>query len=222
MKSLLVPRTPTPDRFSGTGVIVLLALSALAILLAPFVVFPTYSWKSNVISQSAGQGIDGAWVARTGFLLFGFAVLRLATSLRSVWARGTYLCHMAFGVFMVSAAAFSERPWLPYIPFDTFEDFLHSVTATGMGFAFTLGVLTRFVQRGRAGESGRRLDIIALGAAVALPLLGWLWPSYAGLAQRVMFLIAYLWYGNEALVLRRGAGRNRSDAVRTRFPRGYI
>jgi hypothetical protein len=222
MKSLLVPKAAAPSKRTGAGVIVLLVLSATAIFLAPSMMLPGYSWTSHFISEAAAQGVDGAWVARLGFLFFGFAVLWLAGSLRKQWARGAYLCHLALGVLMVSTAAFSHHSWLPYMPFDIFEDFLHSVTATGMGFAFSLGVLIRFVQRGRDGEAGRRFDAAALGAAVVLPLFGWLWPSYAGVAQRVMFLVAYVWYGNEALHVRGRPRQDREDTVPPGSIRGYI
>jgi hypothetical protein len=42
---------------------------------------------------------------------------------------------------MVATAAFSARSWETAVPFDGTEDSLHSVTATAMVFAFTLGVV---------------------------------------------------------------------------------
>lgn len=102
---------------------------------------------------------------------------------------------------MVSTAAFSHRPWIATAAFDAFEDFLHSVTATGMGFAFSFGVLVRLFQRKRYEKFKRLLDIGAIAVAFVLPLAGNLWPSIAGFTQRMMFLVAYLWYGNEALII---------------------
>lgn len=100
---------------------------------------------------------------------------------------------------MVGTAAFSHKPWLANVPVDPFEDFLHSVTATGMGFAFSFGLVARLLQR----ENGERLkkasDVIALVAATTLSPLGELWPSIAGLLQRMMFGVAYLWFAQEAV-----------------------
>ena len=100
---------------------------------------------------------------------------------------------------MVGTAAFSHKPWLANVPVDPFEDFLHSVTATGMGFAFSSGLVARLLQR----ENGERLkkasDVIALVAATTLSPLGELWPSIAGLLQRMMFGVAYLWFAQEAV-----------------------
>ena len=114
---------------------------------------------------------------------------------------GTYWGHLAFGLFMVSTAAFSHRPWLTEAPFDEFEDVLHSITATGMGFAFAFGVVIRLLQRERGDNPRKIFDAVAIVAATALPLMGDLWPAYGGLTQRVLFLVAYLWYGAEAHVV---------------------
>ncbi len=200
MKRLLTP-LPPPYRCSTVGILGLLAISAISVTVAPLRMPKSYSWQMNVISESAAQGVAGAWVARLGFLLFGFAVLWLTNTQRSRWARGAYWCHMAFGVFMISTAAFSHRPWIATATFDAFEDLLHSITATGMGFAFSFGVLVRLFQRKRQERFRRLLDIGAIAVAVALPLAGNLWPSIAGLAQRMMFLVAYFWYGNEVLIV---------------------
>jgi hypothetical protein len=69
-----------------------------------------------------------------------------------------------------------------------------------MGFAFCTGVVARFIQRGPGAVIGRSIDILALLVATALPLLLASSFSVGGLVQRVMFGVAYLWYGREALI----------------------
>lgn len=219
MQSLLTPQRFATHRLTAPGILLLLVLSAVTELVAPGAMSPSYSWSANFISEAAAQGIAGAWVARLGFLMFGFAVLWLSVAIRPLWPRGTYWSQMAFGVFMVSTAAFSHRPWAANAPFDPFEDILHSVTATAMGFAFAFGVLVRLVQRGRDGESGRGFDAVALVATIVLPLVGWIWPSIPGLMQRLMFLVAYLWYGRETLLVR-GIGRGTKKDVPNAIPTG--
>lgn len=176
----------------------LLTVSAISLAASPWLMPEGYSWISNTTSESAAQGIEGAWLARLGFLAFGLAVLGLSASLRSVWARGTMWFHASFGACMTAAAAFSHRPWMAGIPFDPVEDFLHSCAATAMGFAFALGVLVRFFQRKRTQEPGSGFDIAAVVAACVCPLLMVWLPGVEGLLQRLMFLTAFLWYGNEA------------------------
>ena len=195
-------------------VLALLALSAAAIAAAPSLMPPGYSWVFHSISESAAQGQQGAWMARTGFLLFGFAVLRLARIRRAGWGLlGTLLLGL-FGVFMVSTAAFSHRPWQEGVEFDAFEDVLHSVTASGMGVAFAFGVLAVSIHRARASLPTRAFDLVAIAAAVVIPMTMAARPDIAGLAQRSMFLIAYLWYGSEAL-----RGGQSTDGSSLREPR---
>ena len=162
-----------------------------------------YSWLSHAISESAAQGLEWAWVTRSGFLLFGFSVIWLSICSRRHWGRAAYYFHMLFGLFMVATAAYSHKHWLISKPYDEIEDLLHSVTATGMGFAFALGVLARLFER-QGNQRGRKfLDFIAIIASFLLPLLGLQLSALAGVLQRVMFVIAYIWYGNESLILSR-------------------
>jgi hypothetical protein len=161
-----------------------------------------YDWVSQTTSESGAQALVGAWVARLGFLTFGLAVLLLGTQARDVWWRGALWLHMGFGVALTATAAFSHRPWLADVPFDALEDTLHSIAATGMGFAFAGGVVARFVQRRRQRTPAAGLDVVAILAATLLPLAMWAIPSRDGLLQRTMMLVAYVWYAREALRLR--------------------
>jgi hypothetical protein len=56
--------------------------------------------------------------------------------------------------------------------------------------------------RGRKEEPGRALDAIALVAATVIPVLMARLAGLNGVIQRLMFLVAYLWYAREALLLR--------------------
>jgi hypothetical protein len=202
IKKLLEPSGAPRFRFAAPGVVLLLVASASCVLVAPWAMPASYSWLSNAISESGAQGVYSAWIVRLGFLFFGFSVLWLAAFLRPNWARSTYWMHRVFGMCMIGTAAFSHKPWLTNVPFDPFEDFLHSVTATGMGFAFALGVVGRVLQREESEILKKAWDVVAIIAATALPPLGELWPSIAGLLQRTLFLVAYLWYAHEAVTAR--------------------
>jgi hypothetical protein len=135
----------------------------------------------HTTSEAAGQGIEVAWVARFGFLAFGCAVLLLVRLRGDDWGRHGSWLHATFGILMVVAAAFSSRPWDAMAAFDPAEDMLHSVAATGMGFAFALGV-------GAVAWLGRRKvlvrDVVAMAASVVLPLGMAASQTQAGLLQR--------------------------------------
>jgi hypothetical protein len=197
--TLLSPGGVVKPRLASLSIVGLLLLSAVTLLAAPTLMPTGYSWLTHTTSQSAAQALEGAWLARLGFILFGLAVIWLASFKSAEWARTAVWCHLAFGVCMVSTAAFSHQPWLDGVPFDPVEDFLHSLTATVMGFAFALGVVVRLLQRAAGDKVGRVLDVTAVAAATFLPLLMATQPDIIGLLQRTMFVVAYVWYGREAL-----------------------
>lgn len=179
-----------------------LATSAVALAVAPLRMPDGYSWISGTVSESAAQGVDGAWVARLGFVLFGLSVLALVPWRKESWGTVAAGFHAAFGAFMVAVAAFSHAN--PFGgPSDATEDLLHSIAAGGMGFAFALGVVARQVHQRRA----RLFDVVAVVASIVIPTSMLLWPEAEGAVQRLMFAISYLWYAAEALNSRRPTAR---------------
>jgi hypothetical protein len=185
------------------AVVVMLGASAICLTAAPLLLPDSYSWIEHTTSEAAAQGVDGAWLARLGFLLFGFAVLALCALKAPAWGLRETLLLGAFGVLMVANAAFSHCPWEPSAPCDATEDTLHSVSATAVGFAFTLGVLSVAI-RGRDRSDARRYqDLVAVVASIALPFAMAVFPGQDGAIQRVMFLVAYVWFGTEAISARR-------------------
>lgn len=174
-------------------ILLLAAMAALA--LAPLLMPASYSVGAHSVSESAAQGVDGAWLARLGFLLFGFAVISLAFAPGSTWGRWGRRAHAGFGVSMIAAAVFSHGPW-DGSAFDELEDLLHSAASFGVGLFFTVGVLLVATRRAEAPAWLRIVDGIALAAALVIPLL-MANVDARGLVQRIMFLVALLWYGLE-------------------------
>jgi Protein of unknown function (DUF998) len=197
---LLRPAGEPRLRALAAAVIPLLALSALLVFFAAYAMPDGYSWRLHSISESAAQRQHNAWIARLSLLCFGAAVLVLSLCMRGQWPRLTYWGNLVFAASMLGAAAFSHSPWAPGEAADRFEDFLHSVFASGMGLAFCVGVVARFAQRGSRAHFGRSLDALALVVATVLPLLMASASSSGGLAQRVMFAVAYAWFGREAVI----------------------
>ncbi len=161
----------------------------------------SYSWIRHTTSESAAQGVEGAWLARLGFVIFGLGVLWLTSALRRIWGRLAILLHTAFGFFMVATAAFSSRSWETSLPFDRIEDVLHSVASNGVGLSFTCGVILIFLQRSRGQRLRRAFDCAAFVAATLIPLSMAIWSEIDGVLQRSMFVIAYIWYAGEAVHL---------------------
>jgi hypothetical protein len=175
-----------------------LGVSALALALAPLLMPPSYSSVEHTTSESAAQGIGGAWLARGGLATFGVAVIALAWSTRGRWGTVGAAAHAAFGALLVAAAVFSTRPWEPELPYSVAEDLLHSIAATAMGFAFAAGVTVVALRRRRRAGRWSSRDGVAVAASVLLPLGMAGADGLAGALQRVMFLVAYVWYALEA------------------------
>jgi hypothetical protein len=203
---------PRTSRLPAVLGIAGLAASAVALAVAPALMPVGYSWLSHTTSESAAQGVAGGWLARSGFGLFGVAVLIVAGVRHRAWGRlGTGL-HIGFGGLMLGAAAFSTRSWQAGVAYDRTEDTLHSVAATAMGFAFALGVAAVML---RARQPRRRpLDVVAVLASVLVPVAMSTLPDLAGGWQRLMFLVAYAWYVTEAVAALPAGRPGRSDCSR--------
>jgi hypothetical protein len=194
-------------RVTVVAVLVCLAASAVTVAAAPLLMPESYSWVAHTTSESAAQGVTGAWLARLGFASFGIGVAALSVLARARWGSLATSMHVAFGILMVAAAAFSARSWDPAVAFDPTEDVLHSAAATGMGFAFAFGVAAAAWRARSIDGRLRMLDVVAVAASVVLPLGMMAMGELAGLLQRLMFAIAYGWYGVEASRVYTRSGR---------------
>ncbi len=209
MASMLPPAAPRAGhltfrrtrRNAGTG-LGLLAGSAVGVALAPRLIPDSYSPIRHSVSESAAQAVEGAWMSRGAFLALGFAVILLSGSV-PWWRRWSAVAHRTYGVAMITVAAFSHRPW-DKTGFDEIEDLLHSIGASTVGFAFTVGVLLVTMQRRRTERLARISDWLAIVAGPVLPLVMMNVDDIGGLVQRGLFAIGYLWYGSEAVRALRG------------------
>ncbi|WP_203337108.1 DUF998 domain-containing protein [Nocardioides limicola] len=186
-------------RTQRCGVLLLLIGSAVCLAAVPWVLTDDYDWIAHTTSEAAGQGVEGAWLARLGFFGYGCGVLWLALARRPRWGRVGTSLFVVFAAMMASAAVFSSRPWTPGTTFDVVEDVLHSVAATAMGFAFAFGVVAVGLRRRRVPVLTRVRDLVAILASVAMPTMMLLASHQAGLWQRAMFAISYLWFAAETV-----------------------
>ena len=188
---------PRVSLHQAWGVLGLLGVSALALAAAPGLMPPSYSWLRHTTSESAAQGVAGAWLARLGFLSLGLAVVWLSSLARAAWRPLPRGLHAVFGLCLVAAASFSTRAWLPDLAFDPVEDALHSVVANVMGVAFALGLTLQLTTPGR-GRNRRTFDAIGVLASLVIPITMSLSIEWTGALQRLMFAIAFAWYATEA------------------------
>lgn len=182
---------------SSMRALIMVALlgAVLCLAIAPAAVPDGYSVIEHTTSEAAAQATDGAWLARTGFLLFGLAVFCLAIVKRG-WPGSARFLHGLFGLLLIAAAVYSQRPLVSGVSYDRVEDLLHSVAVTAMSFVFAAGVLVVGWLR---IPRWKVIDIVALAAAVAIPIAMAGTGGIDGLLHRAMFAIAFVWYGLEVI-----------------------
>lgn len=192
------PHADSERPVAGIGALFLLAASFSCIAVAPLLMPDSYSMVSNTISESAAQGVANGWLARLGFLFLGLSVLVLVGLAGPRWGPWGRLAFRVYGVAMVATAVFSHMPWED-LPYDLFEDSLHSIAASTVGTSFTVGVVLVTFRRGAKERLARVSDVVALVAAVAITIVMFGAEDIAGSVQRVMFVIAYVWFGMEVV-----------------------
>lgn len=178
------------------GTFSVLALSLTALAVAPFFMPDGYSVISHSVSESGSQGVPGGWVARLGMVLLGVSVLMLSRLKRADWGTWATVFHTSFGVSMVLTAFFSHAPWDGSEP-NVLEDTLHSITSFMVGMSFIAGVALVAARRAKTGRF-RWGDALAAGIAILVSLT-MAQTNMGGLLQRLMFLVAYVWYATETL-----------------------
>jgi len=169
--------------------------AVLCLALAPSAVPEGYSTVEHTPSEAGAQATQGAWLARSGFLLFGLAVFCLSVVKRG-WPRSARYLHGLFGLLLLATAVYSQRPFVEGVSYDHVEDLLHSVAATAMGIVFVAGVLVVGWLR---IPRWKLVDVVALASAVGIPIAMTATAGIDGLLQRVMFGIAFVWYGLEVI-----------------------
>lgn len=189
---------------SAGAVIAMLAAAVVCIAMAPTLMPDSYSIVEHSVSESAAQGVEGAWLARTGLLVFGFAVLALAGRAGRRWGPAGRILHRIVGVCLIATATFAHMPW-ENVPYDEFEDLLHSIASFGVGFAFTAGVVAVSLRRAGIAWRARLFDWVAIIAAIIIPMTMFNATGIAGVVQRIMFGVAFVWYGAEAVRSQEGA-----------------
>lgn len=178
--------------------VVLLVASAVGVFLAPLVLDASYSPVANSISESAAQQTDGAWLARFALAFAGLGVLTTVQVKARRWPTVTALAYGLFGVFWIFTAVFSMRSWIAGAPFEPVEDALHSFFASAMAVV-VVGALARAATSWKARARVAVPALVLASASTLLPLGGLLWPEVAGVFQRAMFLVAYVYFAFEAV-----------------------
>lgn len=180
----------------------LLLAALVAVAVAPLLLGPDYDPVRRSISESAAQQTAGAWLGRLGLFLSGLGVLGVTLLRASAWRAVPTVAIALFGTFWMLTAVFSTASWRPGTAIDSSESTVHSMLASAMA-VIVVGTLVIGLRRSRDDyptPTWRTATLLFAVAATVLPLGAAVFPEIGGILQRLMFLIAYLWFLGELFV----------------------
>ncbi len=166
--------------------------SAVALAVAPVFLPPSYSWVENTVSESAGQGVRGAWLVRSGVLLTSLAAVLLSVRARGLWNRSCRTAFRFYAFALLGVAFFADGPWNK-VPYNRSEAFFHTFSAFWAAVGFALGVLAVNRTRSRDARLTKAFDwVVALGTGM-IPVAMLVFLGQAGLLQRLLAVAGYTW-----------------------------
>ena len=149
-----------------------------------------YSIVKNTTSQLGAQSAPNAWVMNIIFVLLGAAsIFGGWAKLREYWFHRIILT--IFGVSLILTAVFQHAPIKAGVPFDLQEDRLHSLFSSACGFSFAVfAVSAAFVE---VTAKRRMLAVMTGVSATFLSFLMFNVAEYAGIWQRLIFILSFVW-----------------------------
>lgn len=175
-------------KFNALSVLFIVIVILIAHILAPEV----YDWKRNTISELASQGYRHKWIMQIGFIGFGFLLsIGAITNFRQGRKyRFRHLPLIIYALGILMAGIFCTRPFVDGVPYSEVEARLHSSFASIAGFALSAAMLLYFL----TDQSRRRiLHAISLVLVLGLSIAFGLASSYAGIVQRILYLVGFSW-----------------------------
>jgi hypothetical membrane protein len=162
----------------------------LVMFILPYYSYEGYSIIEHTTSLLGAQNTPNAWVMNLTFILLGIAIfLESLFHLKQYWIPKILLNIFALGLILVGI--FQHAPLMENMTYNVVDDNLHSVFASLVGFSFIIFAFTTvFVEK----TNFRRILAFLVGISVTiLSLLMFNLSDFAGLWQRLMFIIAFSW-----------------------------
>ena len=170
-------------------------LLAYILLLLVMFILPFYSSEGylilrNTTSHLGAQNSPNAWIMNVVFLLLGICcIIESWRYLKDYWFHKILLT--LFGIGLMLVAVFQHAPIIEGIAFNTFEDRLHSVFASLVGFSFTMFAFSAaFIE---ASNQRKALAFLLGISSMGLSMLMFGAPDFMGLWQRMMFILSFGW-----------------------------
>jgi hypothetical protein len=172
---------------------VAVALMLLVLVVAHFVVPPTYNYRVHSISDLGAQGYDKSWIMRLGFIGFG-GILAAGAMVRVTAAGELWLMHALIGIYAILVlltGLLSTKPFEGGIAYRKWMADWHSYFAIGAGIAFSGGLVVAGILDPVYDRKVMHFGTLLF--VVALSMLFGLMPSVKGYMQRLMYLGAFSW-----------------------------
>lgn len=162
----------------------------LIIFILPYFSSKGYSILLHTTSQLGAQNTPYSWVMNMIFVLLGFTC---------IWKAFTYLKNypihrlllVIFGFSLISTAIFQHAPIDKNLEYDILEDKIHSISASVVGFSFTLfSFSTLFIEK---TKKRRIIALLVVFSSTLLSLFMFLLNGFSGIWQRLIFIISFAW-----------------------------
>jgi len=162
----------------------------LVMFILPYYSYEGYSIIKHTTSLLGAQNAPNAWVMNLTFILLGIVIfLEALFHLKQYRIPKILLNIFALGLILVGI--FQHAPLIENMTYNVVDDNLHSVFASWVGFSFIIFAFTSvFVEK----TNFRRIFAFLVCISVTiLSLLMFNLSDFAGLWQRLMFIIAFSW-----------------------------
>lgn len=172
----------------------LLILSYIVLLLVMFILplfsADGYSVIKHTTSELGAQNTPNSWVMNITFILLG--VICIGESLINLHKyRFHQIILILFGIGLILSGLFKHMPIDHEISYSLREDELHSMASSLGGMSFTIFVFSSIFM---LNKRGNRYVALAVGIVISiLSLAIFKFPDYAGLSQRLIFILSFAW-----------------------------
>ncbi|GAB3891986.1 hypothetical protein GCM10028803_04350 [Larkinella knui] len=166
---------------------------AMSITMAQLRAPASYHWVKNTISDLGAQHYEKGWMMQLGFI--GFGLLLVGGGLADLVSGQLSLLRASpvilYGLAVALTGIFCTQPFWTDAFYSVQESRLHSVLAQLAGLSFSVAIVVQLLAPQRPSDR-------AIHATVLLLVLGLsgsfkFFSEYAGLLQRVLYLVSLTW-----------------------------
>ncbi len=168
--------------------IIATTLFVVFIIVAHILSADNYDWTENTISDLGAQGYNRKLIMQIGFIAFGL-ILTIGLFLNGLTWRTAPI--LVYGFCVALTGVFCTKPFADFDTYSTIHSTLHSIFAQIAGVTFSIGILTQmfFITDNNSKYIHLVFFVLIIGLSATFGLL----KNYQGIAQRLLYLISFIW-----------------------------